>query len=594
MKMLTHGSLHSLWLLLLLCVCAGAMNFNMFRNHRPKEGGLRLSGSTDASEGRVEVYHEGRWGTVCDDNWDMAEAQVVCRQLNFPGAKSVLIGRQYEQAPGPIWLDDINCKGTEKHLVDCEFKSWGETDCSHKEDVGVVCQTGSNDTINDSAHSLDHSISLSDDLGELFDSGNGCDFLILVQSPTGNIGENGVTEMAETTICAHKTILSQFPLFNASGGISNITVDVRLSCQPLFPSFIRYIYTRKIDVTLSSAICVHWMASTFGVKQLMEDVGRLFSKVLPDDNTFHHQVSIYNYAVETGDLILKENCVQFLAWNYQNLSRSPAWTSLSVEILGALLTRSDLVATDEYFVLQSVERWVTEQNGSISLERQAELLGHIRFPMIPAEKLYELESNSSLYSSHKNMYREKLLTAFQFNILLFSKLVTNPKFNRNNADYQPRIYTAEPWSTEVDPSRKTPSYGHQYISPGNYRYRHNGYYVYPTPSPYSQAVSFTTPLHSSLIFKNDMINWEANIFKSQNECSRKGLSCEAFPVAWLAPNRNPNNVLYRNRVMIMCKGKVCQVQGFKGNLAPITTNGTSCLCSEEQYTYRVVVRPEYV
>uniref|UniRef100_A0A672G767 Galectin-3-binding protein A-like n=1 Tax=Salarias fasciatus TaxID=181472 RepID=A0A672G767_SALFA len=573
--MLTRRSLHSLQLLLLLCVSAGAMKFNLFnRNHSPKEGDVRLSGSTDGSEGRVEVYHEGRWGTVCDDNWDMAEAQVVCRQLNFPGAKSVIIGRQYQQAPGPIWLDDINCNGTEKHLVKCEFKSWGETDCSHKEDVGVLCQTGStNETINDSTHSLDHSISLSDDLGQIFDSGNGCDFLILVRSPTGNIQENGTTEMAETKICAHKTILSQFPLFNASGGISNITVDVSSSCQLLFSSFIRYIYTRKIDVTLSSAICVHRMASTFGVKQLMEDVGRLFSKVIPDDSTFHNQVSIYNYAVETGDLILKETSVQFLAWNYQNLTRSPAWNNLPVELLGALLPRSDLVAADEYFVLQSVERWITEQKGSISLEIQAELLSHIRFPMIPAEKLYELESNSSLYSSHKNMYREKMLTAFQFNILLFSKLATNPKFSKDSADYQPRIYTAEPWSTAVGPS----------VNPFS-THRMYGY----------DSVLFRTPVHSSLIFKNNMINWQANIFKSQNECSRNGLFCESVPVARLAPNYNPDNMLYHNRVMTMCKGTVCQVLGFKGNLAPIATNGTSCLCSDEQYTYRVVVRPEYV
>ncbi|XP_029945294.1 galectin-3-binding protein A-like isoform X2 [Salarias fasciatus] len=573
--MLTRQSLHSVQLLLLLYVSAGAMKFNMFnRNYTPKEGDVRLSGSTDASEGRVEVYHEGRWGTVCDDNWDMAEAQVVCRQLNFPGAKSLIIGRQYQQAPGPIWLDDINCKGTEKHLVNCEFKSWGETDCSHKEDVGVVCQTGStNETINDSTHSLDHSISLSDDLGQIFDSGDGCDFLILVRSPTGNIQENGTTEMAETKICAHKIILSLFPLFNASGGISNITVDVSSSCQRLFPSFIRYIYTRKIDVTLSSAICVHRMASTFGVKQLMEDVGRLFSKVIPDDSTFHNQVSIYNYAVETGDLILKETSVQFLAWNYQNLTRSPAWNNLPVELLGALLPRSDLVAADEYFVLQSVERWITEQKGSISLEIQAELLSHIRFPMIPAEKLYELESNSSLYSSHKNMYREKMLTAFQFNILLFSKLATNPKFSKDSADYQPRIYTAEPWSTAVGPS----------VNPFS-THRMYGY----------DSVLFRTPVHSSLIFKNNMINWQANIFKSQNECSRNGLFCESVPVARLAPNYNPDNMLYHNRVMTMCKGTVCQVLGFKGNLAPIATNGTSCLCSDEQYTYRVVVRPEYV
>lgn len=70
------------------------------QNSEPNEGNVRLFGSDSPSEGRVEVFHDGKWGTVCDDNWDITEAEVVCRQLNFPGAKSVVVGKDY--GPGAL------------------------------------------------------------------------------------------------------------------------------------------------------------------------------------------------------------------------------------------------------------------------------------------------------------------------------------------------------------------------------------------------------------------------------------------------------------------------------------------------------------
>ncbi|XP_044188116.1 galectin-3-binding protein A-like [Thunnus albacares] len=607
--MLIHRNIHTLWLLLLLHVSGSALKFNLFkRTSDAQEGDVRLFGSQSASEGRVEIYHDGKWGTVCDDGWDMAEAQVVCRQLHFPGAKSVVVGKEYGQASGPIWLDDITCKGTENHLTTCDFKGWGVTDCTHKEDVGVICDSGTNVTINNSTHSLDHSISLSGDLGQIFDSGDGCDFQITVQSTTGNKQEDGTSEMLGTTICAHKMILSQFPLFNTSKGMTSVTVNVDQSCQPHFTSFIRYLYTHKIDVTFSSVQCIHSMASKFGVKQLMEDTGRLFTKILPEDTSFHTQLSLHKYAVETGDLVLQENCIQYLAWNYQNLTRSPAWPHLPVEVIGALLARSDLVVPNEYFLLQTVESWILEKDNSTSLETQADLLSHIRFPMIPAETLYELESNSSLYSTHKNMYRENMLKALQFNVLLFNNLQTNPNFNKEDDDYQPRIYTSDPWSTTVERPKDTEPVRTHYPSSYNRRRQHGygyGYdygYIYPTASPYSQAAtkSFSTPVHNSMIFKDKKIRWEANVFKNKRECSNKGLTCESFPVARLAPQNHlsQNNILFRNRLLMMCQGKyICQVQDFKVNLAHIAVNSTQVLaypCPDDQYTYRFVVRPAYV
>lgn len=97
------------------------------------EGSLRIVGT--ASEGRLEIFHDSQWGTICDDLFDEVDALVACRQLGFSGGSSFTAGGGAD----PIWMDDLACTGTELRLVDCPFPGWAEHNCSHSEDVGVSC-----------------------------------------------------------------------------------------------------------------------------------------------------------------------------------------------------------------------------------------------------------------------------------------------------------------------------------------------------------------------------------------------------------------------------------------------------------------------
>ena len=113
-------------------------------------GALRLGGGDlmdgdVALEGRVEIYYDGEWGTVCDDRWDDTDAGVACRQLGFLGAERSFRRSHFGGAAADvtIWLDDLECTGTESRLIDCprNGQGMGVHDCStnHTEDVGVRC-----------------------------------------------------------------------------------------------------------------------------------------------------------------------------------------------------------------------------------------------------------------------------------------------------------------------------------------------------------------------------------------------------------------------------------------------------------------------
>ena len=94
---------------------------------------VKLVGNS-TSKGRLEVYHNGTWGTVCDDEFTDAAARVLCYSLGY-GRIGRVIGNSYGAGSGQIWLDNVRCSGSEPHITECPHNDWGRHSCSHSDDA---------------------------------------------------------------------------------------------------------------------------------------------------------------------------------------------------------------------------------------------------------------------------------------------------------------------------------------------------------------------------------------------------------------------------------------------------------------------------
>uniref|UniRef100_A0A673KPB0 Si:ch211-161n3.4 n=1 Tax=Sinocyclocheilus rhinocerous TaxID=307959 RepID=A0A673KPB0_9TELE len=116
-------------------------------DHTKDAGGLfcadrknvRLVDGNSPCAGRVEVLHRGQWGTVCGDFWDLADAAVVCRELDCGEPVDALTDDGFGQGSGPVWMSAVLCTGSESTLKNCKSSGWSMNSCTHNANVGVIC-----------------------------------------------------------------------------------------------------------------------------------------------------------------------------------------------------------------------------------------------------------------------------------------------------------------------------------------------------------------------------------------------------------------------------------------------------------------------
>ncbi|KAK3606288.1 hypothetical protein CHS0354_037964 [Potamilus streckersoni] len=102
----------------------------------------RLAEGRFQDAGRVEIYFDGRWGTICDNLWSRYDARVFCRTMGYADGTSH--GSSFRLATGtiPVYMSGLECDGTEGDLLQCPNHGWMNipTTCQdHAHDAGAVC-----------------------------------------------------------------------------------------------------------------------------------------------------------------------------------------------------------------------------------------------------------------------------------------------------------------------------------------------------------------------------------------------------------------------------------------------------------------------
>ena len=101
---------------------------------------VRLVGGKSENEGRVEIYYNNTWGTVCSYYWDNRDSDTLCLQLGYTGAIKYYLSPLSDKESSPVWMNRVQCNAYEICLGKCQFTGFGNNQCQHSQDVFVSCK----------------------------------------------------------------------------------------------------------------------------------------------------------------------------------------------------------------------------------------------------------------------------------------------------------------------------------------------------------------------------------------------------------------------------------------------------------------------
>ncbi|XP_008294358.1 BTB/POZ domain-containing protein 17 [Stegastes partitus] len=304
--------------------------------------------------------------------------------------------------------------------------------------AGMLKVDGSQDGGGGGSDTISHSLILVQRLEALLAQGNGSDVSLRVETP--NADEVKVIQVHSLVLSLQSSVFEEM-LLNRNTSV--MVLRENSDCAAVFDRFIRYLYCGEISLRLDQAIPLHKLATKYQVLGLQQGITQYMTQNLARDSPSGHVAGWYEYALQAGDVTLRDSCLQFMAWNLSSVLQSGEWVAISSQLLMSLLQRSDLILQSEAELFAALEAWIL-QNEPDGLTAENALRA-VRYAMMTPRELFRLQTQSSVLARYQESVRDLLYMSYQFHSA--SPLQMAKYFDVNCSLFVPRNYLSPMWGS---------------------------------------------------------------------------------------------------------------------------------------------------
>ncbi len=267
-------------------------------------------------------------------------------------------------------------------------------------------------------------------------------------------------------LCASSDVF-QVMLMNPNWSESQekiIVLQEEHDCAKVFPEFLKYLYTGIIHINHSLVLPLVALADKYNVRDLVTLCVEYMLKHIVSATKHNLLVSWLQYTLTCGHESITSKCIDFVAWNFEAVSRMDDFISLETDVLITFLKKSDLVVTDEYTLFQIVTKWLEAQEDKLKLVSDEFfdtmvpiVMSYIRFPMMEPRQLANLLINPIMIR-----YKEFFVNQMSLAMLYHSNgLDQRSRSKMPSLSFTPRLYTTEKWSSSllIENYKNLPIYG---------------------------------------------------------------------------------------------------------------------------------------